>query len=142
MYICDIDSAQDHEYAAKILLEIARLMQLQDDYIDCWGDPMLTGKYGTDIQQGKCSWLIVTALQKANERQLETLNDNFGKNEPKCIDRVKNIYEELKLKDIYHKEEINQYNKICYLIDGLNNKSILSPFIFKNLLNKIFIKTN
>jgi len=51
---------------------------VQDDYIDCYGDPEYTGKIGTDIVDGKCSWLIATALTMANEEQLETLRKCYG----------------------------------------------------------------
>ena len=37
------------------------------------GDPEITGKHGTDIQDGKCSWLIVVALQRANREQRQIL---------------------------------------------------------------------
>lgn len=37
--------------------------------MDCFGDPEVTGKIGTDIQDGKCSWLAVVALQRATPEQ-------------------------------------------------------------------------
>lgn len=41
--------------------------------MDCYGDPKVTGKVGTDIEESKCSWLIVQALTRANADQRKTL---------------------------------------------------------------------
>ena len=46
---------------------------VQDDYIDCFGDPALTGKVGTDIEDNKCSWLVVQALSRASDEQRSLL---------------------------------------------------------------------
>ncbi len=51
----------------KLKLSVRRTFQ--DDFLDCFGDPSVTGKIGTDIEDNKCSWLIVQALQRASPEQ-------------------------------------------------------------------------
>jgi farnesyl diphosphate synthase len=66
--------------AKTILLEIGNFFQVQDDFIDCFGDPSITGKIGTDIQDGKCSWLAVVAWQRCNNEQKQIMRECYGKN--------------------------------------------------------------
>ena len=59
--------------ATTILTEIGCLFQIQDDYLDCYGDFEVCGKDNTDIQEGKCTWLIVEALQRVTPQQRKIL---------------------------------------------------------------------
>lgn len=61
-----------------ILMEVGNFFQAQDDFIDCFGDPVITGKIGTDIQDGKCSWLAVVAMQRASLEQKEIMKECYG----------------------------------------------------------------
>eukprot|EP00494_Astrolonche_serrata_P001082 UN01088 len=71
--------------------------QVQDDYLDCFGDPESIGKIGTDIEDYKCSWLVVQALELADESQKGILLENYGKSEPESVAKVKDLYKELDL---------------------------------------------
>jgi farnesyl diphosphate synthase len=56
-----------------LTMEIGLLFQIQDDFLDCYGNPDITGKIGTDIAENKCSWLIIKAYEKADEKQKKLL---------------------------------------------------------------------
>ncbi|XP_054162155.1 farnesyl pyrophosphate synthase-like [Oppia nitens] len=78
MYMMDMTDQTVHQQTEQLLLKIGYLFQIQDDFIDCFGDPVVTGKIGTDIADGKCCWLIVTALELCNKQQLDQLMANYA----------------------------------------------------------------
>lgn len=48
--------------------------QLQDDYLDCYGDPAVFGKaIGGDIRCGKKTFMLISAVNSASEADRETL---------------------------------------------------------------------
>ncbi|XP_050548345.1 uncharacterized protein LOC126909983 [Daktulosphaira vitifoliae] len=69
MRMANINDPEVYRQAKTILLEMGHFFQVQDDFLDCYGDPEVIGKIGTDIEDGKCSWLAVVALQKSNSQQ-------------------------------------------------------------------------
>ena len=73
MYMAGIDGEKEHANALKILMEMGEFFQVQDDYLDLFGDPSVTGKVGTDIQDNKCSWLVVQCLLRASPQQRQIL---------------------------------------------------------------------
>ncbi|KAH1083311.1 hypothetical protein J1N35_023072, partial [Gossypium stocksii] len=49
-------------------------------------------KIGTDIEDFKCSWLVVKALEICNEEQKKVLYENYGKPDPANVAKVKALF--------------------------------------------------
>ena len=77
----------------------------------------MTGKIGTDIQDNKCSWLVVQCLQRASPEQRQILQENYGQKEAEKVARVKALYEEMNLSAVYMQYEEDSYNHIMGLIE-------------------------
>ncbi|CAH6906497.1 Fdps [Phodopus roborovskii] len=136
MYMAGIDGEKEHANAMKILLEMGEFFQIQDDYLDLFGDPSVTGKVGTDIQDNKCSWLVVQCLQRATPQQRQILEDNYGQKDPDKVAQVKALYEAQDLPAVFLKYEEDSYNRLKSLIEQYS--APLPPAIFLELAKKIY----
>uniref|UniRef100_A0A1I8QEE0 Farnesyl pyrophosphate synthase n=2 Tax=Stomoxys calcitrans TaxID=35570 RepID=A0A1I8QEE0_STOCA len=105
-------------------MEMGRYFQVQDDYLDCFGDPKITGKIGTDIEENKCSWLAVECMNRANNEQKLTMLECYGKYDPKMIQRVKNLYKSLELPKLYTNYEEIIHTKIKRLISNQTSNDV------------------
>lgn len=136
MYMAGIDGEKEHDNAKKILLEMGEFFQIQDDYLDLFGDPSVTGKIGTDIEDNKCSWLVVQCLQRASPEQRQILQENYGQKDPKKVARVKALYEEMDLQALFAKYEEDSYSHLLSLIEQYAKP--LPPTVFLGLAQKIY----
>lgn len=122
--------------AKTILLEIGQFYQAQDDFLDCFGDPAVIGKVGTDIAEGKCSWLAVVAMQRATEEQKEIMKQCYGSTDPENTARVKKLYEQLGLPTTYATYEEESYNMIKTHIQQISRG--LPHELFFKIMEKIY----
>uniref|UniRef100_A0A2K6TW11 Farnesyl pyrophosphate synthase n=1 Tax=Saimiri boliviensis boliviensis TaxID=39432 RepID=A0A2K6TW11_SAIBB len=136
MYMAGIDGEKEHTNAKKILLEIGEFFQIQDDHLDLFGDPSVTSKVGTDIQDNTCSWLVVQGLQQSTWEQHQILKENYGQKEAEKVARVKALYEELDLPAVFSQYEEDSYNHITGLTEQY--AAPLPPPIFLGLACKIY----
>ncbi|XP_068778508.1 farnesyl pyrophosphate synthase isoform X2 [Struthio camelus] len=136
MYMTGIDSEEEHANAKAILLEMGEYFQVQDDYLDCFGDPELTGKVGTDIQDKKCSWLVVECLRRVTPEQRQILEENYGCKEPEKVAKVKELYETLGMRAVFQEYEEKSYQHLQELIK--KHAKRLPKEIFLGLAQKIY----
>ena len=65
---------EDVELLYRIGENLGLAFQLQDDWLDCWGDAKTFGKrIGGDIVQNKKTYLLIRTLELADGRDLDTL---------------------------------------------------------------------
>jgi len=98
--------------------------QLQDDLLDTYGDPSVVGKkVGTDIVDNKKTYLMISALDKADSAQREALIQwlnatKFNKEEK--IKAVTALYDNLNIKQFTKKRIQEFYNKALANLEHLN----------------------
>ncbi len=85
------DGNQQHLYEFGKNLGIA--FQIQDDYLDAFGDPEKFGKLvGGDILANKKTFLLLHALEVATGTEKEKLQHILHTNEPNKVDSMKALY--------------------------------------------------
>ncbi|XP_068220264.1 farnesyl pyrophosphate synthase isoform X2 [Palaemon carinicauda] len=135
MYMAGITDRELHRQARTILVEMGQFFQVQDDYLDCFGDPSVTGKVGTDIEEGKCTWLSVVALQRASPSQRQIMEEHYGRPEPESIAKVRDLYKELGLPATYRAYEDSTSSMIRIHIQQISRG--LNHNVFFKFLEKI-----
>ena len=87
---------QEHLYQFGKNLGIA--FQVQDDYLDAFGDPEKFGKQiGGDILANKKTFLLIHALSVANKDQKKELEDLMSDNSENKVERVLRIFSDCKV---------------------------------------------
>lgn len=104
--------------------------------MDCFGDPQVTGKYGTDIQDGKCTWLAVVALQRASPAQKRIMENHYASANPEDVARIKGLYEELQLPHTFSVYEEATYDLLRTQIQQVTRG--LPHDLFFKILDNIF----
>ncbi|KAK1581705.1 hypothetical protein Q3G72_008236 [Acer saccharum] len=130
------ENLENHIDVKNILVDMGIYFQVQDDYLDCFGAPEVIGKVGTDIEDFKCSWLVVKALECCNEEQKKLLYENYGKADPACVAKVKELYNALDLQGVFTQFESESYEKLIKSIEAHPSKAVQA--VLKSFLGKIY----
>ncbi|AYA37988.1 polyprenyl synthetase family protein [Hymenobacter oligotrophus] len=106
-------SPEDADHLRRFGTDIGVAFQLRDDLLDVYGDAATFGKrVGGDIVSDKKTYLLLTALEQANEAQQATLHRWIGNNAPEDAEAkvaaVRAVYDELQIRP-RTEELINAY---------------------------------
>ncbi|XP_026738345.1 farnesyl pyrophosphate synthase 1, mitochondrial-like [Trichoplusia ni] len=97
-----------------ICFDIGLLFQIHNDYADLYEEESESGKVGYDIQEGKLTWLALTAVPRCKEQQLAAFKEFYGSPVPDHAKQIKQIYDDLKMPELYEKYE----SKLYYIVLG------------------------
>lgn len=105
-------SAEDAENLYKFGEQIGLAFQLQDDYLDVYGDSKVFGKkIGGDITSNKKTYMLITAFNRANDKQRVELEEWINKtafDTEEKIAGVTRLYNEIGV-DKLAKEKMDYY---------------------------------
>lgn len=115
-------------------IEIGIAFQLRDDYLDAFGDEKTFGKrIGGDILCGKKTFLLIAALNRADEKQRteikRTLADRHLPNDEK-IAAITATYQQLGIPKICEEQINARYQQALAALRRISGaKSSLQPFV-------------
>ena len=138
LHYLQLASPSNLKRAHDILIPMGEYFQIQDDYLDAFGDPAVIGKIGTDIKDNKCGWLINQALLICTPEQRRILDENYGQKDDAKEARVRKLYEELQLEKRYQDYEEERVGELRKMIESVDESEGLKKDVFEVFLSKIY----
>ncbi|KAL7951917.1 farnesyl pyrophosphate synthase [Trichoderma barbatum] len=129
----ELGTAKNRAQLQDIAIAFGKYAQVQDDYLDAFEDPAVLGKIGTDIQEGKCTWLVIKALETCTEDQRKLLEENYGAEDEEKVERVKTLYKDLGLEDAFAQYEAVALRELKTMIEKLDETEGLTRASLRNL---------
>jgi len=138
-YIAGADTqAQDALYQFGINIGLA--FQIQDDILDVWGDPTTFGKaVGGDISCNKKTFVLLTAMQMANDVQHQELSDWLEQvldDNAEKITCVTNIYNQIGVREACNKVVEEYTQQALNILDNLPQNAATDEL--RNLAKKLY----
>jgi len=138
LHYLQLATPKNLKQAHDILIPMGEYFQIQDDYLDAFGDPTVIGKIGTDIKDNKCGWLINQALLICTPEQRQLLDENYGQKNDAKEAEVRKLYDELKLEKRYQEYEDRRVGELRQMISSVDESEGLEKEVFEAFLAKIY----
>lgn len=115
-------SEEDCRKLHRFAIELGLAFQLQDDLLDSYGDERLGKAIGGDILEGKQTYLMITAMSRADEptrEVLRTTHRNEQLSDEEKIARVKAIYDRLDVRRLTEQQISLKFERALAILDTL-----------------------
>lgn len=108
----------------RFAIELGLAFQLQDDLLDSYGDERTLGKpIGGDILEGKKSYLMITALERASQQErdiLSTVSRDPMLSDAEKVAAVKAIYDRYDIPRLTEQQISLKFERALALLDTLS----------------------
>ena len=116
-------SEDDIRKIYRFATELGLAFQLQDDVLDSFGDEALGKKIGGDILEGKKTFLMVQAINRADDMErevLRTTHRDASLSDDEKISRIKALYEKLEVRRIAEQQIELRFERALSILDTLS----------------------
>lgn len=116
-------SEEDCRKLRRFAIELGLAFQLQDDLLDSYGDDRLGKAIGGDILEGKQTYLMITAMSRADEATREALRTtrlDARLSDAEKIAAVKSIYDRLDVPRLTEQQISLRFERALSILDTLS----------------------
>ena len=135
-------SDEDVKKIYRFATELGLAFQLQDDMLDSFGDEALGKKIGGDILEGKQTYLMVQAMNRASDAErevLRTTHKNAALSDIEKISTVKALYEKLDVKHATEQQIELRFERALAVLNTLsidNERTVRLAEFARNLMGR------
>lgn len=116
-------SEEDCRKLGRFALELGLAFQLQDDLLDSYGDERLGKAIGGDILEGKKTYLMITAMSRADEPTREVLRTTYSdasRSDAEKIAAVRAVYDQLDVPRLTEQQISLKFERALAILDTLS----------------------
>ena len=116
-------SYEDIKKIYRFATELGLAFQLQDDTLDSYGDESLGKKIGGDILEGKKTYLMLTAMSRATDKEIEILTTTHRRTDIDDSTKIAIVREIYDRYDVKHATELQielRFERALSILDTLS----------------------
>ncbi len=135
LHVGAILAGSDDDFCTQLssyALPLGIAFQMQDDILGIYGDQQKTGKsVGSDIAEGKQTYLVVKAYAKANQSQKKKLDSLLGKQDitQQEVESFRDVISEIGVGTQVQEEMDNHLNDAYKALDKINMEAQAKEFL-------------